>query len=331
MKSPASFKASYSMTSNITGAPVADSMTDENILIVRPGALGDTILTLPLLETIRSIHPKARMTFLGNRSYRDLLPSDVAFERFDSAKWLWLVSSSQAELHRDCPRFDAAYLILKQPGNIPENLRRSGTPCVLHASPQPAAQAHLVRRLHEALDLLVPQPFPCLKHLAVQEKKNMVWVHPGSGGASKCAPLGLMVSLVGDLRRRTECSVAVTAGEEDAFLTELPEWRMLIDSPGTVVLERQPLRELCRILSPARLFLGNDSGISHLAAGLGVPAAVFFVKTDPQVWAPWVPRDQLHVIDLQTRDMTKIDLDEEVFEMLEISPITQRDEGRADR
>jgi ADP-heptose:LPS heptosyltransferase len=46
------------------------------------------------------------------------------------------------------------------------------------------------------------------------------------------------------------------------------------------------LYELAAWLGRARIFVGNDSGISHLAAAVGTPVVVFFRATDPRVWAP---------------------------------------------
>ena len=46
------------------------------------------------------------------------------------------------------------------------------------------------------------------------------------------------------------------------------------------------LYELACWLRGARVFVGNDSGISHLAASVGTPVGVYFRTTDPRVWAP---------------------------------------------
>ncbi len=54
--------------------------------------------------------------------------------------------------------------------------------------------------------------------------------------------------------------------------------------PGAVRIRN--LYELARWLRGARIFVGNDSGISHLAAAVGTPLTVFFRATDPKVWAP---------------------------------------------
>ena len=46
------------------------------------------------------------------------------------------------------------------------------------------------------------------------------------------------------------------------------------------------LYDLACWLATARLYIGNDSGITHLAAAVGVPTIAIFMTTDPRVWAP---------------------------------------------
>jgi len=54
-------------------------------------------------------------------------------------------------------------------------------------------------------------------------------------------------------------------------------------------LENLDLPSLASTLQHCDLFLGHDSGISHLAAACGVPAVLLFGPTDPQIWAPQNP------------------------------------------
>ena len=269
------------------------------VLIVRPGALGDTILLLPLLESIRERHTDADLTVLGNRAYRDLIPRGIAFHAMDSRDWLWLFRAQTANLGPDARRFDAAYLVLTRPGQVEANLRRAGTETVLHVSSRPSEGTHAVEHLHQGLGLPIPPRDPVPPNFTRHERERVVWIHPGSGGPTKCIPLGWMRYFAESLQDALGWEKVVTIGEEDEFLRRSPEWQKLVDAPRTRVLGRMPLAELCGILGNAGLFVGNDSGIAHLAASLGVPAAVFFVTTDPVQWAPWVPETRLRVTDLR--------------------------------
>ncbi|MCD6320124.1 MAG: glycosyltransferase family 9 protein, partial [Candidatus Desulfofervidaceae bacterium] len=57
-----------------------------------------------------------------------------------------------------------------------------------------------------------------------------------------------------------------------------------------ILLEQLPLLTLATVIAQARFFLGNDSGISHLAAALGIPSFVIFGPTAPGIWHPWGPK-----------------------------------------
>ena len=72
------------------------------------------------------------------------------------------------------------------------------------------------------------------------------------------------------------------------------------------------------------LFLGNDSGISHLAANLGVPSVVFFTITDPAQWAPWVPPDQIRIVDLRGQNLSEMDISKELREIRGFTKIAVR-------
>lgn len=287
------------------------------ILLVRPGALGDTILSLPLLASIRSEFPEALITFLGNCSYRDLLPSGTEFQSIDASRWLWLFGSGA---HQGGTRaFSRAYVILNHGEDVTRNLLNMGTGCALTTSSIPAAGKHVVEHLHEALALPVPPKLPALLELAPREKSDVIWIHPGSGGPKKCVPLEIITHLADILRRETRLDLAVTAGEADGFLKAHPLWENLIRGPRTYLLENSPLLELARELGSARLFVGNDSGISHLAAGLGVPSAVFFIASDPIQWAPWVPPEKLKIIDYRVGGAMQLGLAQEARCILDLA------------
>jgi heptosyltransferase-3 len=92
-------------------------------------------------------------------------------------------------------------------------------------------------------------------------------IHPFSGSARKNWPL----ERYRELARRLEMSVRWCAGPEEQL-----DDAVRIDN----------LHELASWFSTARLYIGNDSGITHLAAATGVPVVAIFGPTDPAVWAP---------------------------------------------
>jgi len=267
-------------------------------LIIRPGALGDTILTLPLVSSVVSVDPDADITFLGNRAHKSLLPPGLSFRAFDDPGWLWLFRKGGAPENLRERQFRTAFVILTRADEIMENLSAHGVKTIRHVAPAPRLGKHLVAHLHEGLGLPVPPREPALLHLARPERRDLMWIHPGSGGAAKCIPLEDWTAIVDHAQELTGWEVAITAGEEDGFLKQDPLWTELTCRDGRRLVEGRLLSELCAELGGARFFIGSDSGISHLASGLGVRSAVLFVATDPGTWAPWAPEDQVSVVEV---------------------------------
>jgi hypothetical protein len=92
-------------------------------------------------------------------------------------------------------------------------------------------------------------------------------IHPFSGSVAKNWPLELFERLARQLPLRVRFCVS-------------PE----MEYPGAVQID--DLYELACWLSSASLYVGNDSGITHLAAAVGTPVVALFGPTDPAVWAP---------------------------------------------
>ncbi len=271
---------------------------DACILVVRPGALGDTILTVPLLESIRRTFPGAQITWLGTERYQSLIPPGIQFEAFDDPRWLWLFGSDGEGIPSRAPCFHMAYVILNNPHRVIDNLQRAGTAQVRQVTSTPPQHVHVVQHLHRGLGLAMPPKRPALPFLSTCRNEDLIWVHPGSGGPRKCIPLHTIISVVNSIREDTGWDVAVTAGEEDAFLKNDPVWQDLINARRTLLLDSLPLATLCQELAGARLFIGNDCGISHLAAGMGVPSIVFFSTTNPTQWTPWTEENRLMICTL---------------------------------
>ena len=115
---------------------------------------------------------------------------------------------------------------------------------------------------------------------------RFVVVHPGSGSARKCWPTPSWHALIRDLEGQGY-KVMVLEGEADGPAVEAITSAM---SPGMVrVIRGRSLAEVARLIANACGVIANDSGIAHLAAGLGVPTVAIFGPTDPAVWRPRGP------------------------------------------
>ena len=109
-------------------------------------------------------------------------------------------------------------------------------------------------------------------------------LHPGSGSAQKNWPEPRWADLLGRLIDSTAFTLLLVGGEaEGDRLQRLAAWL----PPARVRLAQSlPLTELAAVLARSRGFIGHDSGISHLAAALGLPGVVLWGGTSEAVWRP---------------------------------------------
>jgi len=104
-------------------------------------------------------------------------------------------------------------------------------------------------------------------------------VHPGSGSPSKNWPWP----------RFLEAARRLAAGRPWLLMAG-PAEHALVLPPDALLARDWPLRRLAAAIARAELFLGNDAGVSHLAAAVGAPTLALFGPTDPAIWAPVGPR-----------------------------------------
>ena len=109
-----------------------------------------------------------------------------------------------------------------------------------------------------------------------------VVMHPGSGGRAKLWRPECWAELAARLRLPR---VVITAGPADDDITNRVLGAKWASGPPVVVRGR-PVTTLAGILAGASAFFGCDSGVTHLAAALGVPTVAIFGPTDPKVWGP---------------------------------------------
>jgi hypothetical protein len=119
-----------------------------------------------------------------------------------------------------------------------------------------------------------------------EPRTGPIVVHPGSGGAAKCWPADRFAALIDRLQAAGR-AVEVLLGE--AELDRWPDERIRAWGRRFAVRTPGRLADLAEHLAGASVFVGNDSGPTHLAAQLATPTVALFGPTDPRVWAPLGP------------------------------------------
>jgi ADP-heptose:LPS heptosyltransferase len=148
----------------------------------------------------------------------------------------------------------------------------------------PHAAVWLARAL-EATGLGADAPPPPLAWSETEQREarertldlpaGFVAVHPGSGSRSKNWPPERFAAVARRLAAGQRWLLVLGPAEAELPVPE-----------GSIVARSWPVRTLGAALSRAGLFLGNDSGASHLAAAAGAPTLALFGPTDPALWAP---------------------------------------------
>jgi heptosyltransferase-2 len=190
--------------------------------------------------------------------------------------------------------FDAAVAYTRSP-DLARSLAAAIPRVAVHDPSPPAGAGHAARWLARPLASLgvacVDDDPPVFRATSAEREEAAVLrrdlperflaVHPGSGGAAKSWPPDRFVRLVHALGRER---FLLVEGPADALAAEA------LRTPAAVTARGLPPRVLGALLADAAAFVGNDSGVSHLAAAWGAPTVALFGPTDPAVWAPSGPR-----------------------------------------
>jgi hypothetical protein len=218
------------------------------------------------------------------------------------------------EASRMLAAFDALVAFTASDGLV-QGLRAAAPRArVITRSPiPPAARHHAARWLAEAVNPLGADPSllpPLLQATGAESAAarpyldglgpGFLAVHPGSGSPRKNWPPERFAALVDTLAVRRGRPWLLVEGPADHEAVALLGGR-----PRAIVARDLPARALGAILARAGAYVGNDSGVSHLAAAWGAPTVALFGPTDPVLWSPIGPR----VTVVRSRDATMAGLD----------------------
>ncbi len=277
----------------------------KRILVIRGGAIGDFILTLPALKALRDAHPHAHIEILGykniavlaeNRFYAQAVRS---IEYGPLASFFAKNSELPAELANYFASFDLIISYLYDPDGIFEmNLRRCGVENLIHGpakvdNHEPAARqfARPLEELGAFVSDFAAKVYPSVEDRHVARKflrscaRPIVALHPGSGSERKNWPLQNWIDIGNDLlaSETFRGSIVVVSGEADE--NQITRLESIWANRRVRFAKSLPLPHLAAVLEQT-IFVGHDSGISHLAAAAGANCILLFGPTDPAVWAP---------------------------------------------
>jgi heptosyltransferase III len=263
-------------------------------LVYHAGALGDFITTLPALHAWRRSHAQDRIVLLGVPALASLALPGVFDEVWDARARAFTGLFSAGVVDERCAErfrgFRSALLFASSSSPLERHLAALGVPLIVSLEPFPADRMPVV----DWHLLAVPEtagPAERLPRVRTDDATAppvslpTTALHAGSGSRAKNWPAERFLSVARAVKD-VGCTVAWIQGPAE------PAGPVPADS---VVWNGLSLTALAGALACCRLYVGNDSGVTHLAAAAGCPTIALFGPSDHRVWAPRGPRVRIVV------------------------------------
>lgn len=298
------------------------------IVCIRPGALGDTLLTLPALALLRARLPDAEITFVARGETLPLAQaSGLAQSTYAYELPAWsalfaeeLAAGTGAFDRPPCSLAGSAVIAWLHDGDglVARNLGRLGASPVVIAETQahanlPEPMALTLARGTAGLGVTAPASVEELRamlprlrapaqdehaadelwrSLRAGEGERVIALHPGSGGAAKRWPPESFAALARVFLIRGERPLLIVGPQDGSVLQRVRE--ALGDATAAVPVARGlSIGTLAALLRRCAAYVGNDSGVTHLAALVGTQTVALFGPSDPAIWIPLGERVQV--------------------------------------
>ena len=277
------------------------------IVMIRPGGLGDGLLAVPAMVRLRTRFPNHRLVLCADDQVAKLL---LACRIIDA--WTSVQGRTCADLFagadsvtgqvqtwlEDCDL--AIGWTQDLDGKLNETLKSAGVREVIVRSPFSTAirATHQRDRFLEAINeappdnegdvlLTVTEPLlhlgrACLEAAGLAIGQTLVVIHRGTGSPHKCIALKTLASVVIALQISGATPVVLEGPADREPVERL--LKSCVNPP--IVLKGLDLLTVAGVLAQARLFVGQDSGVTHMAGLMGVRTVALFGPTDPARWAP---------------------------------------------
>ena len=254
----------------------------KTFLICHRGALGDFILTWPALYCLRKALPHYQFLGIGRPEYMRLTISFGLLDTYidnESAGLLDFFCGKRIPDKMASPQ--GAVLWLTNGQETVDILRQSASLPVVCIPPFPETQIHLAQYycsvIQSHFTITIPQNLADCFPTRTNEGKYAL-IHPGSGSSRKNYYPLFYLNLANVLRQSGYRKVGFIFGpvEDEKMNRE--------DFTGEWIVRPNDVETLADLLSRASLYIGNDSGVSHLAGFLGITTIALYKTTDPEKW-----------------------------------------------
>ncbi len=263
-------------------------------LFYHAGALGDFLTVLPAIRAWRYLHPYDKIVLLGKPAFGLLALHNGYIDEIndvESAVNIWLFSTDSSIPKTGLTKYSQisrALLFCDPDSPIIVRLSHLGVRDIAAQTVLPSRRIpialhrlSLVQGGMQLLDHFGPvicphSDFEPAAHQLLSGFDQFITIHPGSGSRIKNWPVENFAILSRRLHDRGLKTVWICGNAEDGL--RLPG--------SSFVIRNVPLPVLVHVLKRSRAYIGNDSGISHLAASVGCRCFILFGPSDEIVWGP---------------------------------------------
>ena len=287
------------------------------LIVLHQGAIGDFLIALPVIQSVREHLGATCVTAIASAPSARLAAGRSVVDRWLCPENLGLYRLFCRDLPVGKPltshlaEADAVFSFLGGTGHVVhDRLAELTAAPVVSIDPRPrestrADRLHISRQWMDDIrqagwDIAEPRPASIRFDRPPPSPMPRVLVHPGSGGVSKCWPLERFVELAESL---PGTDVTWMLGPADAR-----QARGLQDRSEPILFEPE-LDQAVTQMATYDLYIGNDSGITHLAAAIGLPTVAIFATPAPRLWRPLGDRVRLVAPDDVQDDMACVAVD----------------------
>lgn len=298
------------------------------VLVIRGGAIGDFILTLPAIRLIRETLSGCHLEILGYPGIMDLAvkaglaDSTCSLEHRSMALLFAKGAAIDPALTEYLLSFNVVVSYLYDPDGIlkgqMENIGvKTLLECPHSVRPDHGHAAQQLAKPLEKLAMYLDEPdwrAPLFANSVPTNTRHRVALHLGSGSPKKNWPVENWRLVVEALRKALpDMELILITGE-----AERERGLVVSGFEATDHWQALPLPKLADQLGGCSLFLGHDSGISHLAAACGVPCLLLFGPTSPELWAP--PQADVRVVKADGGDWAALPPEKVITAVMECLP-----------
>ena len=310
----------------------------ENILIIKPSALGDIVHALPVLSSLRGRFPNAKLTWLVNKSFAPLLEcvdglDDILlFDRKGMSRWFCRAADFRTLRHfRQTLKKGQFDLVLDLQGLLRSAIFAHMTGCprriglsearefaslfYTHQVARPADSVHILdyyfAMLREiGVETCLPDcrlTAPPAATASVQQKlqhnhltgKQFVVLVPGSAHAYKCWPAGQFANVAEALHRQYGWPAVIVGTPSERVYADAI--KASTSSPVIDLTGQTSIPELIALFDQAAAAVSNDTGPGHIALASQTPGVILFGNTNPLRLGPYRRPECIAAVDLERR------------------------------